>query len=590
VSDAGDFTDRDPAGEPTDAAAADATTGADGFSVAGTPPPESDDKTFARLAKLPLAEYERARDAEATRMGFRVTILDKLVEQARGENDAAHGRGVALHDPEPWPEPVTTAAVLDDLASAIRRHVIVPASAADALPLWIAHTWVADRFENTPRLGITSPTRRCGKSTLLELLRMTCRRTIKADNISASGVFRTVESLRPLTLLIDEADSFLPDAEELRGVLNSGFERSGNVVKVVEIKGKHQPIQFATFAPCALATISDLPSTLADRAIPIRMERKAAHDTVQKLRHGRNRANLADLARKLARWAADTGRSLSTDPAIPEAMGDREGDISVPLLAIADRAGRAWADRGRRALLALFRAQAAEDGNSEAGTLLLGDIRVIFTEKGEERLPSVAIVAALAEMESRPWPEWKAGKPITVRQLARVLAPFGVRPGTYRPPGGAAVKGYFRDDFAEAWNRYLSANSSPTAPKGAADPLHGNIAVHNSGIRKDASVTPTPVLPTKISESASPERQCYRVTDQIPAPRQAATMTPHDGAAADIVEALAEAMAAKPGQRITDRAKAIAYFRSEARRRLTATNDPLARGFLVGIERHRGTS
>jgi hypothetical protein len=120
---------------------------------------------------------------------------------------------------------------------------------------------------------------RCGKSTLLEVLRITCRRTIKADNISASGVFRTVEALRPLTLLIDEADSFLDGAEELRGVSNSGFERSGNVIRVVEIKGEHRPVQFATFAPCALACIGDLPSTLADHAVPIRMARKGADDT-----------------------------------------------------------------------------------------------------------------------------------------------------------------------------------------------------------------------------------------------------------------------------------------------------------------------
>ena len=249
----------------------------------------------------------------------------------RGEADEVSGRRVALHEPEPWPEPVATDGLLDDLAAAVKRHLILPSSAADILPLWIAHTWVADSFDHTPRLGITSPTKRCGKSTLLELLRMTCRRPMKADNISASGVFRTIEGLRPLTLLIDEADSFIGKAEELRGVLNSGFERTGNVIRVVEIKGEHQPVQFATFSPCALAAIGNLPSTLADRAVPIRMERNARGETVQKLRDGRNRLELLDLARKLARWASESETLLSTQPDIPDAMGDREGDISTPL-------------------------------------------------------------------------------------------------------------------------------------------------------------------------------------------------------------------------------------------------------------------
>ncbi len=100
---------------------------------------------------------------------------------------------------------------------------------------------------------------------MLDVLRATVFRPIKADNISASGVFRTVEALRPVTLLIDEADSFLGDNEELRGVLNSGFEQSGEVVRVVEIKDEWQPIRFATYAPVALAGIGTLPGTLEDR-------------------------------------------------------------------------------------------------------------------------------------------------------------------------------------------------------------------------------------------------------------------------------------------------------------------------------------
>ena len=445
--------------------------------------------------------------------------------------NAATGRGVALHDPDPWPEPVTTAALLGDLASAVKRHVFLPPSATDAVALWIAHTWVADRFDHTPRLGITSPTKRCGKSTLLELLRMTCRRTLKADNISASGVFRTVEALCPLTLLIDETDSFLGEAEELRGVLNSGFERYGNVIRVVEIKGDYQPVQFHTFAPCALACIGDLPSTLGDRSVPIRMERKAAGETVQKLRQGENCVILANLACKLARWAADTGRSLSTEPAIPEAMGDREGDISTPLLAIADHAGEAWARRGRRALLDLFGVQAAEEGNAESGTLLLADIRSLFVEKGAERMPSKDIVAALGDMDTRPWPEWKAGKPITANQLARALKTFRVRPTTYRPAGSdAVVKGYIRDDFTAAWNRYLPADPASAAAKELSHPKHGNTAVQNSEFLENLSVTRDQMLPIEIFENHSLDRQRYAVTDQSAPDGQIGAMLSHPSA------------------------------------------------------------
>jgi hypothetical protein len=48
----------------------------------------------------------------------------------------------------------------------------------------------------------------------------------------------------------------------------------------------------------------------------------------------------------------------------------------------------------------------------------------IFDALAVDRLSSIEITDALAQMEDRPWPEWKGGKPITPRQLAKLLEPF----------------------------------------------------------------------------------------------------------------------------------------------------------------------
>jgi hypothetical protein len=87
------------------------------------------------------------------------------------------------------------------------------------------------------------------------------------------------------------------------------------------------------------------------------------------------------------------------------------------------------------------------------------------------RLTSADIVARLAGMEERPWPEWKAGKPITAPQLARALAPFGVRPATIRT-GGNTAKGYYREAFEEAWARYLPSETPLPATGGDFEPSH----------------------------------------------------------------------------------------------------------------------
>ena len=422
-----------------------------GFTITEAGPHEAE---IVRLARLDPITYDQQREGAAKAIGIRVSTLDEAVQAQRPMPEAATGRGVSLPEAEPWPSAVGAAELLDALTAAVRRHVILRPAAAEVVALWIAHTWVAEKFQHTPRLGITSPAKRCGKSTLLDVLRATCRRPLKADNISASGVFRTVEALAPLTLLLDEADSFIADNDELRGVLNSGFERSGEVIRVVEKDGEHQPIRFRTFAPVALAGIGALPATLEDRAVPVVLQRKGAREATTKLRAPGARSALADLARKLARWAADRGPALTLNPDIPEAMGDREGDIAVPLLAVADDADLVWGKRARAALLDVLGKREADGGNIESGGLLLADLRDLYRERGATRLPSAAIVVALAGMEERPWPEWKGGKPITVTQLAKALAPFRVRPQNMRD-GQGVVKGYTLESFHDAFARYL---------------------------------------------------------------------------------------------------------------------------------------
>ena len=414
---------------------------------------------ITRLAALDLIGYEQEREAASKTMGIRVSVLDEVVKAKRPMPNAATGRGVSLPMVEPWESPVNAAELLDGLVAAIQRHVILRPAAADAVALWIAHTWVSGRFQHTPRLAINSPVKRCGKTTLLEVLRATCFRPLKADNISASGVFRTIEALVPLTLLLDEADTYLGANEELRGVLNSGFERRGEVIRVVEVQGEHQPLRFRTFCPVALAGIGTLPSTLQDRSVPITLQRKGATEMATKLRAPGARAKLTELASKAARWAKDREFSLSLNPFIPELMGDREGDLSVPLLAVADDAGSAWGRRARTALLEVFGKRELDETNVEHSGLLLADLRDLFRERGATRLPSAVIVAALAKMEERLWPEWRAGRAITVVQLARMLAPFGVRPMNMRNGFEGVVRGYTLDSFNDPFSRYLRISS-----------------------------------------------------------------------------------------------------------------------------------
>jgi hypothetical protein len=49
-----------------------------------------------------------------------------------------------------------------------------------------------------------------------------------------------------------------------------------------------------------------------------------------------------------------------------------------------------------------------------------------------DRLPSAVLVSALIAVEGHPWAEWNRGKGLSTNGVARLLAPFGIAPGTIR--------------------------------------------------------------------------------------------------------------------------------------------------------------
>src|SRR5699024_3473516 len=120
---------------------------------------------------------------------------------------------------------VDGAALANELVALIRRYVVLSESEATAIALWIFHCHAHDCARISPLLAVVSPQPRCGKTTLLSLLAALVPKPLPAANITAAALFRGVERWRP-TLLIDEADTFLQNSDELRGVLNSGHNRA----------------------------------------------------------------------------------------------------------------------------------------------------------------------------------------------------------------------------------------------------------------------------------------------------------------------------------------------------------------------------
>jgi hypothetical protein len=93
--------------------------------------------------------------------------------------------------------------------------------------------------------------------------------------------------------------------------------------------------------------------------------------------------------------------------------------------------------------------------------LLLGDIRAVAFSDDQTEVRSADLVQRLIELEGRPWAELgRNGKPLTQNSLARLLKPLGIGPGNVGPENSRA-RGYKREQFEEAFERYLPPNGDP---------------------------------------------------------------------------------------------------------------------------------
>src|SRR5262252_305615 len=392
---------------------------------------------LAELARLSRFEYDRRRKAEAKRLGIQLDTLDREVAKLRAQ--AASQKDFLPHwSVEPWPEHVDGAALLDALRAGFNRYVVLPEHADVALALWVLNTWTFESFDIAPYLSITSPTRRCGKTVLMTMLYWLCRRAKKSDSMSKPAIYRSVDSERP-TLVLDEVGWVLEPKDERQGILCGGFERNG-FVEVCEAEGMVITTRlFSTFCPKAFGLIGQLTATLTDRSVVIPMRRKMPSEKAERLRRRDSEAH-AQLRGQCLRWANDNAAALAqvTPPALP-ALNDRANDLWEPLLAIADHAGGEWPERARKAALKLSGEGAA--GEDNRGVELLRDARKVFNVSKEAELPTKTLIAALCADEERPWSAHSKGEPITDRQIAKLLRPFGIISGTVHPPGAPDAKG-----------------------------------------------------------------------------------------------------------------------------------------------------
>ena len=426
----------------------------------------------ARFAQLCTAgEPQRAPGrfevAAAWRFGIE-RASTKTDEAARAE------LGGHRHDDEPEDQPVDPAAadadgaeLLDRVHAALTKYVAFHDEHQPvAVTLWTAATHGLSAWQHATRLVITSPTKRCGKSRLLDIIAGLSFKRLLCGDISAAAAYRSIgdDDEKTPTLMLDEADvqfgtkRTAEQNEDLRGLFNNGWQRNRPTTRCV---GPQQtPTDFDTFAMAALASKGrHLPDTITDRAVNIALDRRTSGQKVARFRIRRDEAPLAALRPQLTAWVRASLDTLAAAEFELPGVEDRALDAWEPLLAIADAAGGDWPRKARAACRALN--AAAVDADDDLGVLLLADVRQVFKESGhsvlrtaagDPFLPSATLVGELRAVEESPWADEKSDTYLTVGKLAARLKPFGVKP--VRNSAGN-TRGYALSSFRAAFARYL---------------------------------------------------------------------------------------------------------------------------------------
>ena len=147
---------------------------------------------------------------------------------------------------------------------------------------FVLSTWLVDRFEVAPYLSVVGLPQ-SGKTTLLKLLSLLCRRSLLISDITSASFYRACAQFMP-TILIDEAGSFRNNSA-LRHILRAGSGRDVDSVQANRtfhaygakvLSWLEPPDDIALNSRCILIPMHESMRTNLVRSSDVEVEREAA--------------------------------------------------------------------------------------------------------------------------------------------------------------------------------------------------------------------------------------------------------------------------------------------------------------------------
>lgn len=354
-------------------------------------------------------------------------------------------------DIKPFDGDVNGLELVNQLIEIVHRYVIVNNNEALAIVYWILQTYNIETFTYAPRLLLISPEKRCGKTTLLELLRLLCYKPWSVGNCTPAVLYKIISKEQP-TILIDEADSFFTGNSDLRNIINVGYQHSCGIARSCG-KNFEDIKNYNVFSMMAIAAINSLSDTIMDRGIKINMRRKLPSETIQPLRERIVGAEFDVIKSKCRKLMLDIGKQAG-DNIIPyiDGLNDRACDVWEGMISIASIIG----DKERLIKAAQNISVTNQEDTDNIKNTLLKDILKVFQDNSFQDISSADLVNALNDMEDSPWSEINKGRPLTAHKLSFYLKEYKI--STFQKyVYGKNRNHYHFNSFVDIFNRYIPA-------------------------------------------------------------------------------------------------------------------------------------
>jgi hypothetical protein len=361
---------------------------------------------------------------------------------------------------EPWDDDVNGKALYNQIYLAVETFVVLEPAQIHAITIWILHTYFirpndsAQLCRYSPLLFLTSPERACGKSTLLKILSALSHYGKIATNISDASLFRLVAG-KKITLFLDEIDTYFSKRSEMVGLLNSGFEVTGSVLR--QTGGDFgTTTEFSTWGAKCIAGIGSQPDTLESRTLKIQLKRKTAESNLRRAPEvlAQDPNYFINIKRCCIKFAIENETEILTANEIffPE-IDDRAHDCWSGLLRLASYIGEL--DNTKES--ARYLSVNAKPDESES-IEFLRDVRSFLKTLIYEKFPTAQIIAYLNRLEDRPY-KYIRKDGINAYDLSVKLKPYGIRSKQIKFSGNN-IKGYEVAVFQEVFKRYLPEDLS----------------------------------------------------------------------------------------------------------------------------------